>query len=147
MSLAEFFVGGSGIAVAALTLVQVVPVKINPWSYIARSIGKALNKDMMDKLESVQDDVKDLGNKHSNLEYRMDKDKADDCRTRILRFGDELRRGVEHSEEFFNQILDDISDYKRYCTEHPEYKNDRAVNAIAEIEKVYQRCMEKNSFL
>ena len=147
MSLAEFFVGGSGLAVAALTLVQVVPVKINPWSYIARSIGKALNKDMMDKLESVQDDVKDLGNKHSNLEYRMDKDKADDCRTRILRFGDELRRGVEHSEEFFNQILDDISDYKRYCTEHPEYKNDRAVNAIAEIEKVYQRCMEKNSFL
>lgn len=147
MSLAEFFVGGSGIAVAALTLVQVVPVKINPWSYIARSIGKALNKDMMDKLESVQDDVKDLGNKHSNLEYRMDKDKADDCRTRILRFGDELRRGVEHSEEFFNQILDDISDYKRYCTEHPEYKNDKAVNAIAEIEKVYQRCMEKNSFL
>lgn len=147
MSLAEFFVGGSGIAVAALTLVQVVPVKINPWSYIARSIGKALNKDMMDKMESVQDDVKDLGNKHSNLEYRMDKDKADDCRTRILRFGDELRRGVEHSEEFFNQILDDISDYKRYCTEHPEYKNDRAVNAIAEIEKVYQRCMEKNSFL
>lgn len=147
MSLAEFFVGGSGIAVAVLTLVQVVPVKINPWSYIARSIGKALNKDMMDKLESVQDDVKDLGNKHSNLEYRMDKDKADDCRTRILRFGDELRRGVEHSEEFFNQILDDISDYKRYCTEHPEYKNDRAVNAIAEIEKVYQRCMEKNSFL
>ncbi len=147
MSLAEFFVGGSGIAVAALTLVQVVPVKINPWSFIARSIGKALNKDMMDKLESVQDDVKDLGNKHSNLEYRMDKDKADDCRTRILRFGDELRRGVEHSEEFFNQILDDISDYKHYCTEHPEYKNDKAVNAIAEIEKVYQRCMEKNSFL
>nr|DAH45849.1 MAG TPA: hypothetical protein [Caudoviricetes sp.] len=147
MSLAEFFVGGSGIAVAALTLVQVVPVKINPWSCIARFIGKALNKDMMDKLESVQDDVKDLGNKHSNLEYRMDKDKADDCRTRILRFGDELRRGVEHSEEFFNQILDDISDYKHYCTEHPEYKNDKAVNAIAEIEKVYQRCMEKNSFL
>lgn len=147
MSLAEFFVGGSGIAVAVLTLVQVVPVKINPWSCIARSIGKALNKDMMDKLESVQDDVKDLGNKHSNLEHRMDKDKADDCRTRILRFGDELRRGVEHSEEFFNQILDDISDYKHYCTEHPEYKNDKAVNAIAEIEKVYQRCMEKNSFL
>ena len=75
MSLADFFVGGSGIAVAVLTLVQVVPVKINPWSCIARSIGKALNKDMMDKLESVQDDVKDLGNKHSNLEYRIDKTK------------------------------------------------------------------------
>lgn len=46
-----------------------------------------------------------------------------------------------------NQILDDISDYERYCTEHPEYKNSKAVNAIAEIDKVYQKCMEKNSFL
>ena len=82
-----------------------------------------------------------------NETRRMDKDDADGCRTRILRFADELRRDVKHSEEFFNQILDDISDYERYCTEHPEYKNSKAVNAIAEIDKVYQKCMEKNSFL
>ena len=101
----------------------------------------------MEKLEAVQTDVKNLKEKHDDLRNRMDKDDADECRTRILRFGDELRRGVEHSEEFFNQILDDISDYERYCAEHPEYKNSKAVNAIAEIDKVYQKCMEKNSFL
>ena len=92
-------------------------------------------------------ELKELGEKHNKLERRMDKDDADGCRTRILRFADELRRDVKHSEEFFNQILDDISDYERYCTEHPEYKNSKAVNAIAEIDKVYQKCMEKNSFL
>ena len=147
MSLNEILVNGGGALLIALTLVQIVPIKINPWSFLARTIGKAMNKDMMDKLEAVQTDVTNLKEKHDELRNRMDKDDADDCRTRILRFGDELRRGVEHSEEFFNQILDDISDYERYCTEHPEYKNSKAVNAIAEIDKVYQRCMEKNSFL
>lgn len=147
MSLYDWAKTGGGIALLLLTLVQITPIKVNPWSTIARVIGKALNKDMMDKLESVETDVKSLKENHDNLKNRMDKSDADDCRTRILRFADELRRGVEHSEEFFNQILDDISDYERYCSEHPEYKNSKATNAIAKIDKVYQKCMEENSFL
>lgn len=112
-----------------------------------RAIGKSMNKDVMDKLESVQEELKDLGEKHNKLEKRMDKDDADECRTKILRFADELRRDVKHSEEFFNQILADISHYKNYCRTHPDYQNDKAVNAIAKIENVYQKCMEENSFL
>ena len=126
MSLYDWLQAGGGAALLLMTLVQIAPIKINPWSAVARGIGKTMN----DKLEN-----------------RMDKDDADACRTRILRFADELRRGVEHSEEFFNQILDDVSDYEHYCLEHPNYKNNKAGNAIAEIDKVYQKCMEKNSFL
>ena len=143
MSLNEILASG-GALLLFLTLVQITPIKVNPWSAVGkiigngmRAIGKSMNKDVMDKLESVQKELKDLGEKHNKLERRMDKDDADECRTRILRFAD----------EFFNQILDDVSDYERYCAEHPEYKNSKAVNAIAEIDKVYQKCMEKNSFL
>lgn len=153
MSLNEILASG-GALLLFLMLVQITPIKVNPWSAVGkiigngmRVIGKSMNKDVMDKLESVQKELKELGEKHNKLERRMDKDDADGCRTRTLRFADELRRDVKHSEEFFNQILDDISDYERYCTEHPEYKNSKAVNAIAEIDKVYQKCMEKNSFL
>ena len=136
MSLYDWLQAGGGAALLLMTLVQIAPIKINPWSAVARGIGKTMNKDMMDKLESVETEVKDLKEKHDKLENRMDKDDAD-----------ELRRGVEHSEEFFNQILDDVSDYENYCLEHPNYKNNKAGNAIAEIDKVYQKCMEKNSFL
>jgi len=147
MSLYDWLQAGGGAALLLMTLVQIAPIKINPWSAVARGIGKTMNKDMMDKLESVETEVKDLKEKHDKLENRMDKDDTDACRTRIIRFADELRRGVEHSEEFFNQILDDVSDYEHYCLEHPNYKNNKAGNAIAEIDKVYQKCMEKNSFL
>ena len=153
MSLNEILASG-GALLLFLTLVQITPIKVNPWSAVGkiigngiRAIGKSMNKDVMDKLESVQKELKDLGEKHNKLERRMDKDDADECRTRILRFADELRRDVKHSEEFFNQILDDISHYKLYCSDHPEYKNDKAVNAIAKIEKVYQKCMDEDSFL
>lgn len=154
MSLNDWLKAGGGVVLLFMTLVQITPIKVNPWSAIGklvgnavRFLGKTMNKDVMDKLETVENDVKNLKEKHDDLKNRMDKDDADECRTRILRFADELRRGVEHSEEFFNQILDDISDYERYCSEHPEYKNSKAVNAIAKIDKVYQKCMKENSFL
>ena len=131
MSLNEILASG-GALLLFLTIVQIVPIKVNPWSAFGkaigkgmRAIGKSMNKDVMDKLESV----------------------PDECRTKILRFADELRRDVKHSEEFFNQILADISHYKNYCRTHPDYQNDKAVNAIAKIENVYQKCMEENSFL
>lgn len=154
MSLNDWLKAGGGVVLLFMTLVQIAPIKVNPWSAIGklagnamRFLGKTMNKDVMDKLETVENDVKNLKEKHDDLKNRMDKDDADECRTRILRFADELRRGVEHSEEFFNQILDDISDYERYCSERPEYKNSKAVNAIAKIDKVYQKCMGENSFL
>lgn len=147
MTLYDLIRAGGGVVLILMTLVQITPVRINPWSAIGRIIGNTMNKDVMENLETVKSDVKNLKEKHEELRNRMDKDDADECRTRILRFADELRRGVEHSEEFFNQILDDISDYERYCSEHPEYKNSKAVNAIAKIDKVYQKCMEENSFL
>ena len=147
MTLYDLIRAGGGVVLILMTLVQITPVRINPWSAIGRIIGNTMNKDVMENLETVKSDVKNLKEKHEELRNRMDKDDADECRTRILRFADELRRGVEHSEEFFNQILDDISDYERYCSEHPEYKNSKAVNAIPKIDKVYQKCMEENSFL
>ena len=50
MSFAQIFTWGGGSLLLLLTLVQVVPVKVNPWSAIARWIGKAINGDVLDKL-------------------------------------------------------------------------------------------------
>lgn len=147
MTLSEILLGSGGGVFVLLTLIQVMPFKIDPWSAIARGVGKAMNKDMMDKLDCVDKEVRNLKTNYEDIRNRMGKDGADACRSRILRFSDELRRGVEHSEEFFNQILADVSDYERYCASHPDYVNSKATNAIAEINKVYQRCLEKDSFL
>ena len=48
MSLYDWLQAGGGAALLLMTLVQIAPIKINPWSAVARGIGKTMNKDMMD---------------------------------------------------------------------------------------------------
>lgn len=127
MSLIEFIAEGGGVLLALLTVIQIAPVKVNPWSKIARSIGRAMNVEIMDKLNESE---------------------ATDARYRIIRFDDEIRhRVVRHTEEHFNQILSDIDEYERYCSTHPDYKNSKAVMAIENVRRTYEKCRKENSFL
>ena len=54
MTLAQIFSWGGGGLFLLLTLVQVSPVKINPWSALARLVGRAINGDVLDKLGKVE---------------------------------------------------------------------------------------------
>ncbi|MCM1325867.1 MAG: hypothetical protein NC243_06615 [Lachnoclostridium sp.] len=126
MGLNEIITGGGGALLAMLTLIQLAPIKVNPWSRIARTIGRAMNVEIMDKLNESE---------------------ANDARYRIIRFDDEIRHHVRHTEEHFNQILDDIDEYDRYCRSHLDYKNSKAVLAIENIWHTYEKCRRDNSFL
>ena len=100
-----------------------------------------------DKQEEILAEVQSLHKDFYKLNARMDKRDADDARNRILRFADELRRQQRHSEEFFNQILEDINDYRAYCDEHPEYKNSKADDARKYILEVYHEVKANNEFI
>lgn len=140
MSIQEILASSSGVLVILMTLVQIAPIKVNPWSTIGKAIGKAVNGDVIEKLDKVESRL----DKH----IRMDDERnADMHRTRILEFNTSLIRGLRHTEEDFNEILYNINCYEQYCTEHPEYQNNRAVHAIKNIERVYDECMENHDFL
>ncbi len=114
------------VLVVLATVVELVPIKINPWRWLLGVIGKALTKGISDKLEQKD---------------------AEDARNHILRFGDEIKNKVRHSEEYFNQILDDITKYERYCNEHRDFQNARTVETTEIIKRVYKKCYEENDFL
>lgn len=42
MTLAQIFSWGGGGLFLLLTLVQLAPIKVNPWSWLAKSVGKAI---------------------------------------------------------------------------------------------------------
>lgn len=140
MSIQEILASSGGAIIILMTLVQISPIKINPWSAIMRAIGKALNGDVIDKLDKVE----------SRLDghIRMDDERnADLHRAYILRFNTELLRDIRHTEEDFNEILYNIDCYEQYCDEHPNYQNNRAVHAIRNINRVYDECMKNHDFL
>lgn len=131
---------GSGAIILLMTLIQISPIKINPWSWIGRCIGRAINGEVLEKVETLTRDVKQ--NKADD-----DEQWASLSRTHILRFGDEILHGISHSKEHFNQVLLDISKYEQYCKSHPQYINNIATATIQQIKKTYQKCLDENNFL
>ena len=64
-----------------------------------------------------------FGKKLDDLNAKVDRNQAVLARTHILRFADDLRNGVHHSEEYFRQQMLDCDTYDRYCEEHPDFSN------------------------
>lgn len=140
MNAQEILLGGGGLLAVVMTLLQVAPIKINPWSALAKAIGRAVNADVLRELKSVKDDLSD--------HIRMDDERnADEHRARILRFNNELLRDIPHTKEEFIDVLADIDFYERYCRDHENYKNNRAVHAIANISRVYDDRLREHDFL
>ena len=140
MTIKEIITGGSVGVVLLLSLVQISPIKINPWTFIARAIGKAINGEVIADVQST----KRILEAHIAIDNER---AADGNRQRILRFNDEVMRQIPHTEEHYIEVLKDIDDYEAYCRDHTEYKNSRAVFAIENIKRVYARRLEKNDFL
>jgi glutamine synthetase type III len=135
------------VALAITTLIQGLSSKYKPWTYIAIQIGKAINKETLEKLDNLEKKVNEI-EKHDKEQDEKDKEeKAKAARRRILRCADEIRTRVKHSEEYFNDILEDVTFYKKYCDDHPLFKNERSVMAIDAVEKAYKHAHDTDDFL
>lgn len=146
MTLEEIFFGGGGLLAAALTLLQLAPVKINPWSFLAKFLGRAFNEEVLQQLAEVraaQEETRATLNKHIRVD---DERAADGHRARILQFNNELIQDLPHTREEFIEILAEIDKYEAYCRTHPEYENNRATHAISNIGRVYDDRLKQHDF-
>lgn len=140
MSIKDMILEGGGIALVLLTLIQIAPIKFDPWTAIANALGRAFNADVLRELEGVKQDLA--------AHVKADEERnADQHRARILRFNNELLRSIPHTKEEFIDVLADIDAYERYCESHKDYKNNRAVHAIANIGRVYDERLQKHDFI
>ena len=128
--------GGALIA----AIVSIVTLLLNrKWQREDRTADRIT--DLSEKISDVQTTL----NAHIKADAEND---ARQARRRIISFSDECRRGLQHSEEAFTSIMDDITDYKYYC-EHvnPKFKNEKAVHSIKFIDEVYDKTKRENKFI
>jgi hypothetical protein len=133
-------------ALGGMTLVQITPIKINPWSWLGHVIGQVINGDVLKELQTVKANQQKAQEKLENHIALDDERNADDHRTLILQFNRELLRDVPHTLEDFIEILTVIDKYNKYCDTHKDYPNSRAVHAISNIERVYDDRLQKHDF-
>ena len=116
-----------------LSLIEVSPIKINPWSRLAKIIGHALNAEVLEQQKQTQKKLEE----HIQVD---DERNANLLRTQILRFNDELIDDKHHTREHFIEILAVIDAYE-------DYKNNRCICAVANIKRVYNERLQKHDFL
>lgn len=128
-------------------VIEVSPIKINPWSRLAENISKAFNKPTLDKIASVEQQLRETNDKLDGHMANDELQKAEDARAAALRFNNELLRNIPHTREEFFDVLQKIDIYEDYCDRHKDYENNRAVHAIANINRVYDERLAKHDFL
>lgn len=140
ITLGQLLTGGAGIFVLLSVFVEITPVKINPVSVFLKWIGKKINGEVIEKVDRLEKEFTAL--QHADAERD-----AINCRTRILRFGDEVIHGAHHSKDHFDQTLRDIDTYETYCRDHPNFKNNVTGITTEKIKSVYKKRLDLNDFL
>jgi hypothetical protein len=129
-----------------LALIGLIPTII--------SNRKKTQQSISDMMEEIKKDTKQTNDKVDSVAAQLqihitesEEEKARQARMRILRFYDELCAGDEHSESYFEDILDDCKFYELYCTNHKEFQNHRGQAAIEYIDATYRKIKQNGGFL
>ena len=110
--------------VVLLSLIQISPLKLNPWDKLLGWFGKKLNGGMEKQIKDLQKQVRDLWiNNH---------------RQSILTFARECRAEIEHSAEDWSHILNLCEEYERYCNTNDVTNGVVRQNTLY-IRELYQR--------
>lgn len=115
------------------------------WGFIQFMVSRSDTKKT--QKNEILEGLKQVNIRIDKLEDKIDENNATNSRVRILRFSDEVMRQERHSKENFEQVLSDIDAYEHYCANHKDYKNSKTGVAIGIINKVYETCLEGNTFL
>lgn len=110
-------------------VVEVAPIKINPWTVIFKYIGGIINRGVYKKLDAIegatQRNAQAIEDIRADMESRFDAyDKQDKevqamgMRNEIINFAENLKLGRIYSEKQFEYILDVVSKYYIHCEKY-----------------------------
>ena len=109
------------VLIVLFSLIQISPIKLNPWDTIFGWIGKKINGKMHEQMDELKKAVRDLWiNEH---------------RQSILDYARECRAGIEHDAEEWNHILAVAAEYELYC------EKNTVSNGVVKADTDYIRCL------
>ena len=92
------------VLILLFSLIQISPLKLNPWDNIFGWLGGKLNGKTEKRLEKVEKQIRDMWiNNH---------------RQTILTFARECRAEIQHSSDEWTNVLNVAEEYEKYVTEN-----------------------------
>ena len=137
--LINFIMSPGVLILGTVTLIDVSPLKIDPWKWIIKGIGNLIFGEMRKEISEMKQDV-------SDLKRDFEDNKAKEKRWHILDFVNACRRGEDHSREEWSHAMSELAEYEVYCELH------KITNGVIEEDAKYLRHLYyernlKNDFL
>lgn len=146
LTLSQIVGDGALIALIVSTLFEISPIKWNPITSILTWLGKKMNSQVMKQVEEQDKKIDSLDKKIDALDLKLDMNEVDHIRWEILDFANECREGRRHTKDEFEHIISQNTKYHTLITEH-DMTNGLIDIEYAYIVKIYNKCLEEDSFL
>ena len=121
------FIKDVAIVAALLSLVEISPIKLNPWKWIKAFIA--------------------LPSRLEKLEHEFNDDRAFRWRQMIINRSERIQDGNLLRKEVWKDTIETIGNYEKYCSKHPEFRNELATVTIEYMREQYKYALDHNLFL
>lgn len=119
-------------ALGAVTVVEIAPIKINPWSRVFKAIGNMMLGEFKTEMMTFK--------------REQEAKNANDMRWAIINFANSCRRGELHSKDAWRHVLSQLSEYEDYTRNHGITNG--VVDAESEyLHELYLERNRKNDFI
>lgn len=140
--------GSSFIFYAAIlcTIIQVAPIKINPWDFLLGWVGERFNSGINKRINEVNERVNDL---EEAIDKHIEKCDIDDWKKKrnyIIKFVNEGVNGARHTKESFENVITLCDEYEEYVKQNPNVHNGVINDSIYAIRTKYQEHLIKADF-
>lgn len=126
-------------AVVLSFVVQIAPIKWNPWTAIFRWVGKVLTTD-------VSKQVSEIKKMQQEQQDAIDENEKDRIRWEVLDFANSCRNGRKHTKDEFQHIISLNDKYGRLLKKTGD-KNGVFEAEYEYIKTLYAERQKKNDFL
>lgn len=137
----------------AMTLVQIAPIKINPWSFIFKMLYKGVCwmsrkslAPLIDRMDEINTKVDAMQSEINVVKREFEVKNANDWRWDILDFFNSARNGRPHSKEEWEHVIDQVKKYERHVELH-DIDNGVLEEASKWLRDEYHEHIRRNDFL
>ena len=128
----EFVTSPYVIFIGTITVIEIAPIKLNPWKKIFTWIRDLFLGEIIKQLTELKRDFEET--------------KAQDKRWHILNFARSCRQGEKHTKEEWNHAISELKEYETYTA------NKKIINGVIEenakyLRELYHDRLVKNDFL
>lgn len=120
-------------------VVEVAPIKVNPWSALLKWIGRIINDDVVTRLQRLEE-------RADAQRKSIDENEMDRIRWEVLDFANACRNHVRHTKDEFQHIISLNTKYHNLLEKYQQANGvfDAEYDYILEL---YKELQHNNEFL